>query len=69
MTSRIVKDNNGNVKAAVAIGYKHMGQIRHIRYIDVSKESENFHAAIAKMAAQPNSPLQFYENTEVDVET
>ncbi len=64
---RIVKTSTGDVKAAIAIGSKRNGQIKYIKYIDIDEDSINFHKAISKLASQPNSPLQFYEN-EVDVQ-
>ncbi len=65
---RVVKDNNGNLKSALSIGYNNMGQVITIRYIDVDKDGCNFQKCIASLANQQNSPLKFYEGVIVDLE-
>lgn len=65
---RVVKDSNGNLKSAMAIGYSNMGQVIKIRYIDVDKDGANFQKSIASLAKQQSSPLKFYEGHNIDLE-
>ena len=64
---RVIKDNNGKLKGAIAVSYEHMGQIIKINYMDVDKESENFKKSIVALASQPGSSLTFFESLEIPI--
>jgi hypothetical protein len=61
---KLVKDDNGQLKAALAINYSHMGQIIKIKYIDVDDESKHFHGCMCKLL-NIGSPVKYYEGIEV----
>lgn len=62
---KIIKDNSGNIKGAMAISYSNMNQIMSIRYIDVDKDSENFKKSISRLLTRQTSSLSFSESVEL----
>lgn len=61
---KLIKDENGQLKAALAIKYSNMGQIIKIKYIDVDDNSKHFHGCMCKLL-NIGSPITYYENIEV----
>lgn len=65
---RVVKDREGNIKAAIAINNtRNMGQIVCIKYIDVDKDAQNFKKALARLITSPKSPIKTFENTQAEI--
>ena len=59
----ITKD--GRIVGAIAVEYKHMGQVAKLKYIDVDDESCHFKRTFNKLQDM-YSPLKFFDNDAIE---